>query len=421
MMKISLEGAATPAHESAFREYREQALSLYEGIFQGESTYQDHLGWLDPEEWAGQQALEAICRRAEMVRKQADAFVLIGVGGSNQAARALIKALDRQDGPEIFYSGNTLTPHSMNRLLQSLEKRSVHINVIAKNFETLEPGICFRILRTYLEQRYGALAAERITVTGTPGSQLHALAQENGYAFLTFPENIGGRYSALSDVGLFPMAVAGANISELVRGAAEMRNILSAPPTLENPAVFYTAHRSALAQAGKQLEMLSVFEPRLRYFGKWWVQLFAESEGKDGKGLFPVFSEYSEDLHSVGQFVQDGSPLLFETFLKVQDPGSDLAIAPSRIDDGFDYLNEKGFRHLNRVAELATIQAHTERFPCLCLSIPCINEYYLGQLFYFFEFSCYLSGRLMGINPFDQPGVEAYKQVMFKRLEKPGL
>lgn len=397
---------------------QKKALALLDLVCEGESQYKGDIGWLNPDEWGGENELIKIEEKAKEVRENADVFVLIGVGGSNQSARAVIKAIEPQNGLEILYSGNTLTPCSMNRLLKKLENKSVYINAIAKSFETLEPGVCFRILRAFLNEKYGDQSSKRITVTGTPGSRLHSIAIEHGYTFLTFPENIGGRFSTFSDVGLFPMAVAGIDIKSLVQGAKDMRKRLIEDKTASNLAVRYASTRYGLYKGGKTVEMLSIFEPRLRYFGKWWIQLFAESEGKDGKGLFPVLSEYSEDLHSVGQFVQDGSPILFETFITVNDPGQDVPVMPSPINDGFNYLNNKGMAFLNKAAEEATIQTHSERFPSIRLSIPEINEYYLGQLFYFFEFSCYLSGKLLEINPFNQPGVEAYKQVMFKCLEK---
>lgn len=398
--------------------YTDQGLLLLNEIFQREAKYADSLGWLDPDEWAADAALETLQAKASEVRQEADVFVLIGVGGSNQAARAVIKALDGGDGPEILYAGNTLAPHSMNRLLKSLERKSVYINVIAKNFETLEPGICFRMLRSLLEARYGEQAARRVIATGTPGSPLHRMAQAQGYTFLTFPENIGGRYSCLSDVGLFPMAVAGADIYSLVRGAREMAARLRDEKTAENPAVRYAALRRTMLEQGRGIEALAIFEPRLRYFGKWWVQLFAESEGKDDRGLFPVCVEYSEDLHSLGQFMQQGSAVLFETFLSAESTDSDVEIQSSTVTDGFDYLNGTAFSQMNRAAEQAALAAHGNRFPCAQMHIPKIDEYSLGGLFYFFMLSCYISGRLLGVNPFDQPGVEAYKQGMFDRLGK---
>jgi glucose-6-phosphate isomerase len=387
-------------------------------ILSGESAYADSLGWMDPDQWAGEEALSGIIAKANEVRESSDVFVLIGVGGSNQAARAAISAFQKS-GPEILYAGNNLSPHYMNRLLEHLEGKSVYLNVIAKNFETLEPGICFRILRQYLEKRYGAQAAGRIAVTGTRGSSLNRLADDNGYTFFCFPEDIGGRYSALSDVGLFPMAVAGIDIADMVQGAKAMSEKLHSTPASENMALKYAACRNLLLKKGYCLEMLACFEPRFQFFGKWWTQLFAESEGKDDKGLFPVTVSYSEDLHSIGQYVQLGRKMIFETFLDVIDKDSSLPIQSDDKKDYFDYLNCKDLWDINKAALNATIDAHSEGgIPCLKISVPRLDEFYFGQLIYMFEFACYLSGKILGVNPFDQPGVEDYKINMFKRLGK---
>jgi glucose-6-phosphate isomerase len=363
--------------------------------------------------------LEAIAGTAAAIRDAGDAFVLAGVGGSNQAARAAISALGPLDGPEVLYAGNTISPHSLGETLRRLEGRDFTINVIAKNFETLEPGIAFRALRGALEKKYGGGAAERIVVTGTEGGGLHALARERGWRFFPFPRAIGGRYSALSCVGLLPMAAAGIDPAAMVRGAAEMRRELLARDAAENPALCYAALRNFWYRRGRQAEMLCFFEPRLFHFSRWWVQLFAESEGKEGKGLLPLSAQYSEDLHSIGQFVQEGADILFETFIRIGEDGNDYPLPPSLVKDGFEYLEGKSFQEINRAAEEATMEAHGSRLPILRIDIPRLDAYNLGALFYFFEFSCYLSGRMLGINPFDQLGVEAYKQSMFKRLGKP--
>ncbi|MHB8128131.1 MAG: glucose-6-phosphate isomerase [Mobilitalea sp.] len=383
------------------------------------SKYQDSLGWLMVEEWAGEVAVAHLIKKSEKVREEADIFVLIGVGGSNQAARAIIKALQTERKPKIIYAGNNISAHYVNSLLDELEGKSVYINVIAKNFETLEPGIGFRILRHYLEKRYGEAAKERITVTGTKGSSLHKLAMKKGYDFLVFPDNIGGRYSVISDVGLYPMAVAGIDIKALVQGAIDMRkNLFEVEPKL-NIALQYATYRNLLLQKGYNLEMMAFFEPQLNYFSKWWIQLFAESEGKQDKGIFPVAVNYSEDLHSVGQYIQEGQKIIFETFLEIKEQNSSVVLDKVYEDDGFSYLNGKDFWDINRAAYEATLGVHSSSgIPCFNFTIPSLNEYYFGQLFYLFEFACYLSGSILGINPFDQPGVENYKKDMFKKLGK---
>ena len=265
-------------------------------------------------------------------------------------------------------------------------------------------------------------AAKRIFATGTPGSTLHQLCLDQGYTFLTFPETIGGRYSVGSDVGLFPMAVAGVDIRALVQGMRDMRDTLLAAPAEENPALRYACLRRLLLEHGYRLEMLSFFEPRLDYFAKWWIQLFAESEGKEGTALYPVAASNSEDLHSIGQFIQEGSPILFETFVEVRARDASVLLPPEAKKDYFDYLTGKDFWDINNTARQATMRAHSDRgIPCLNLSIPAIDAHTLGGLFYFFLFACYLSCKLLGVNPFNQPGVEGYKGYMFQNLGKPGV
>ncbi len=391
---------------------------LLSAALQGEERYADSLGWLNVDEWAGEEALSELESLAMEIQKKADVFVLIGVGGSNNAARSLIKALQAEGTPEIVYMGNTLSPHALFQALRQLEGKSVYVNCIAKNFETLEPGASFRMLRAFLERQYAEGAAERILVTGTPGSYLEELGQANGWRFLPFPPNVGGRFTALTNVGLLPMAVAGIDIHALIRGARQMQDTLRLAKPAENLALRYACLRNLLSQKGYKLEMLATFEPQLRWFFKWWIQLFAESEGKDGKGLFPVAAEYSEELHSVGQYVQDGAPILFETFLKVREPNASLLLEPSRIDDRFAYLDGKDFGDINQAALEATRKAHSEKLPCLTLEVGRLDAEHFGALFYFFQFVCYLSGSLLKVNPFDQPGVEAYKKIMFDALGK---
>ena len=398
-----------------------QNLGILRAAQAGEDCYADSLGWLDTEEWAKEAQLAAIEALAAEIREKADTFVLIGVGGSNNAARSVIEALKGMDphAPEIVYAGNTLSAHAMQALLKGLEGKSVYIDCIAKNFETLEPGAAFRVLRKWLYQTYGAEEApKRILATGTKGSALEALCSEHGYAFLEFPKNVGGRYSAVTNVGLLPMAVAGVDIRALVRGAHEMQLHLRNASAEQNEAYCYAALRNVHYQNGSRIELLSCFEPQLRWFYKWWIQLFAESEGKDKKGIFPAAAEFSEELHSIGQFIQDGTPLLFETFLDVTEQEASVFAEPDGIADGFDYLNGKDFREINRADLDATIGAHVQSLPCAKLEIGKIDSYAFGQLFYFFSFACYLSCRMMGVNPFDQPGVEAYKARMFAALGK---
>ena len=400
-----------------------QAAPLLEKAVAGDPVYRDYLGWRTVDESAGPERVAFLQERAARVRADADAFVVIGIGGSNQSSRAAVKALRPVGGPAILWAGNTISAAEMARTLRELDGyRSVYIDCIAKNFETLEPGIAFRVLRQYLQRRYGEDdAAKRIFATGTPGSTLEALCRDNGYTFLTFPERVGGRFSVISDVGLFPMAVAGVDIAALTAGMRAMRDELFAAPAAENMALRYACIRKLMLEAGYDLEMLAFFEPRLDYFAKWWVQTFAESEGKNGTALYPVVASNSEDLHATGQFVQQGSPILFETFLTVAARDASVVLPEEMKKDYFDYLTGMDFWDMNDVARKATIAAHSERgIPCLEFTVPAIDEDTLGRLYYFFLFACYLSCMLLGVNPFDQPGVEGYKGYMFKNLGKPG-
>ncbi|MCD8323069.1 MAG: glucose-6-phosphate isomerase [Oscillospiraceae bacterium] len=396
---------------------------LLKRVIDGEEEYRDYLGWIRVDDTAGEERLDFLLEQARRVRADGDAFVVIGIGGSNQSSRAAIKALRPMGGPAILWAGNTISACETARLLEELDGyKSVYIDCIAKNFETLEPGIAFRVLRQYLERRYGAEnAAGRIFATGTPDSTLHQLCRDNGYTFLTFPERVGGRFSVISDVGLFPMAVAGIDIRALVGGMRSMRDRLWHESAGENIALQYACLRKLLLDRGYHLEMLSYFEPRLDYFAKWWIQTFAESEGKNNTALYPVAASNSEDLHATGQFVQQGSPILFETFLEVRNQDASVIMPREEKKDYFDYLEGMDFWAMNNVAFRATMAAHSDRgIPCLLLSIPAIDAATLGALYYFFLFSCYLSCHLLGVNPFDQPGVEGYKAYMFANLGKPG-
>lgn len=395
--------------------------TILHNIRQGEEQYKESLGWLHTAQCAGENSLERIQALADKIRKDGEVFVVIGVGGSNNAARSVIEGLDTDGRVKILYAGNTLSPHSLNQVLREIEGKSVYINCIAKNFETLEPGASFRVLRKILHERYGSQAAERIIATGTKGSSLERLCKTMGYTFLEFPEDVGGRFSAMTSVGLLPMAAAGIDIRRLVKGAEDMEKQLFAEPAEKNPAYEYACLRNLYYQKGYRVELLTSFEPQFQWFFKWWIQLFAESEGKENKGLLPVSAQYCEELHAVGQFIQDGTPLLFETFLDVREQNSSLKAESGYGEDFFDYLNGKDFWEMNKASFHATVKAHREKLPCLILEIDRLDEYHFGQLFYFFLFSCYLSAEILGVNPFDQPGVEAYKRWMFEALGKHGL
>ena len=383
-----------------------------------ESQYRDSLGWLDVDEWGSDKWIEKYKELAGRIQKDADAFVVIGIGGSNQAARAVYEAIGSKNGIELFWIGNNISADSVYKTLVKLDnKKNIYIDCIAKNFETLEPGVGFRIMRDYLSKRYGDSYKSHVFVTFSENTYAWKLAQEQGYTALPFPSDIGGRYTALSPVGLFPLAVAGLDIRKMVDGAKNIRSELFEENGRDNKALQYATIRTLLHERGKYVELLAYFEPRFFRFAKWWKQLFGESEGKEDKGLLPMDVQYSEDLHSLGQFVQDGTPMLFETFLDVGKQDSSYVLKED-IDDGFSYLNGKDLWQINKAAYKATLNAHSRRFPTLIINIPEINEYYFGQLFYFFQFACYISCNITGVNPFDQNGVEAYKCDMFKLLGK---
>lgn len=431
-----LDPTAVSAQMKEYADLLHQAASeRSDGTFSDRiAAWRGSLGWLNPDKWAGEGQLEAILMKAAEIRINADAFVVVGVGGSNQSARAAISALGRGGSPEVLYAGNTLSGWEARQLLERLEGRSVYINVIAKNFETLEPGTAFRVLRAHLRERYGDRWAERVIVTGSAGSHLQTLCDRHGMSFFEFPDDVGGRYTALTTVGLLPMAVAGIDIRAMRDGAQELRREMDASPS-DHSALRYAALRTLLYREGRRLEMLSFFEPRWARFSRWWIQLFAESEGKDDLGLYPVAGNFSEDLHSIGQYVQEGTPILFETFLTsaetdsgetpwpgAADPGKPagaVRLMPDEVDDRFGYLDGMDLDAINRKAFEGTFDAHADRMPCLRIEVPAIDARAFGGLFYFFAVSCMLSGAMLGVNPFDQNGVEGYKRNLFRALGKP--
>lgn len=384
----------------------------------GDACFADNLGWLDTEEWANESIISRLEEIAAQIRENADVFVLIGVGGSNNAARAVIEALKQEGPPEIVYAGNTLSPNLLNKVSEKLKGKSVYIDCIAKNFETLEPGLSFRILRKFMYQAYGAQASERIITTGTKGSLLERLSKDNGYTYLDFPADIGGRYTAVSSVGLLPMAVAGMNIRKLVKGAHDMQNYVRTQEAMEILHSVMHASEIYITVPAIKLKCCPVLSRNFDFSINGGSSYLRKARGKTIKGMFPAASEFSEDLHSVGQFIQEGSPILFETFLKVLKPQDSLSIEPDFLPDDFGYLDNKDVKDINEIAYQATVEAHGKRLPCQTIELDALDEYHFGQLFYFFQFACYLSCRLLEVNPFDQPGVEAYKKRMFAALGK---
>lgn len=380
-------------------------------------NYPGVLGWTDCQN-ATEGNVGIVTEKAKEWRSIADTLVVVGVGGSNQAARGVIDALQPK-GMNVVYAGNTLSAYELSQTLTKLEGKSVVMHVIAKNFETLEPGSHYRVLRHWMQQRYDQKEmARRVVLTGTIGSSLHAIAKEQGNLFLPFPTEVGGRFTAFTVVGLLPIAVAGLDVDKYLQGGTDMQHRVETDPA--NPAFAYAAWRNFYREQGFDLEMLTSFEPRFERLGRWWRQLFGESEGKEGKGIYPSCSIYSEDLHSVGQYVQEGPKRMMETFVCVKNDGAKLDFPKEEnMADGFDYLNGRDFTFINKAAEKATLQAHQEGgVPCACFSVDQVDEYAFGQLYYAMMAACAVSGRLLGVNPFDQEGVEAYKRSMFRILGK---
>jgi Glucose-6-phosphate isomerase len=422
-MGVSLDTSLSETYvePAALQREIERGLAFSGELFGDRAADSGSKGWIRCDEAAIQ--VEAIKEKAAEIRERAEVFVLVGVGGSNQAARAVIEALKGPSSPRVLYAGNSLSAPYLRGILDEIAGKSVYIDVIAKNFETLEPGSHYRALRTFMEKEYGPEEmARRVTLTGTRGGRLDEMARERGHLFLEFPRDIGGRYSAFSPVALLPMASAGLDIDAYLRGGRDMEGSLSQPDE-GRIAIRHAALRNLLFAKGFLVETLVGFEPQLQYFSKWWWQLFGESEGKEGRGIYPSFALYSEDLHSIGQYMQSGQRILMETFLSVKESGASLIVeADPSADDRFDYLDGVDFNDINRAAEEATLRAHSEGgVPCARLAIDRIDEYHFGQLFYFFMLACAISGKLLGVNPFDQEGVERYKRSMFSALGKKSL
>lgn len=390
-----------------------------ERILRGEFGAPEDLGWFAPARWESDPLVETLERLAGIIRQEAQVFVLVGIGGSNRGAQAVIESLgDRR--VEIVYAGDNLSAQALKGVLRRIQGCPTIVNVIAKDFNTLEPGIAFRMLRQQLQDEYGAEAADRIIVTGSPGAgQLAELAEMADYVYLPFPTDMGGRWSVLSAVGMLPIAVAGVDLRALIRGASEAAIELQSLPVDVNPAAQYAVARNLLFEQGFVIENLVSFEPALSYFGRWWSQLFAESEGKNQRCIFPIASNYSEDLHASGQYLQEGRRMIFETFLDAHFAHPEVTIPLSRVVDGFGYLDGERFGTLNAAVYQAAYQAHTAGgVPCLQLQCGEINPALFGELFYFFMLSCCLSATLIGVDPFGQPGVEAYKKNMYRLLGK---
>ena len=422
-MRLNVENTEKYLTHQEYKTYIERHRNALETVDRNIFT-SDMLGWVRTEEWADEALVAQVKKLAMEIREKAEVFVVVGLGGSNQGARAVIEALAHQDvtggGPEILYAALNLSAAYYENLLHQIGDRSVYINVIAKNFKTLEPGLAFRMLRHYMERRYSKMEASRriITTPTVDDGELHRISLENDYRFLPFPDNVGGRYSVFTAVGLLPMAVAGVDIDQFLAGAAQAQKEYLNGGILREDAKRYAVTRDALLAKGYGVEVLSFFEPQLESFGKWWRQLFAESEGKEGTALFPAVCSFTEDLHSVGQYLQQGKRQIIETFLHVGTPPVNLKVdGEIQVDDGFGYLEGKTFHEINESAYLATLKAHSQGgVPCMVVELEKLDAFHLGQLMYFYFIACYYSAVLLGVDPFDQPGVENYKTEMYRLL-----
>jgi len=409
---------------------KEQLKKLYNKSGEGN----DFVGWLDLPSKFPAELITDIENTAEKLRKNIDILVVVGIGGSYLGAKAIVDALSnnfvwmqqQKGNPQIVFAGQNIGEDYITELLEVLDHKNYGIAVISKSGTTTEPALAFRILKTHLEKKVGKETAKEriIAITDESKGALRKMADLEGYKTFIISDDIGGRFSVLTPVGLLPIAVAGFNIREFIAGAVAMEKSTSHEiPFLKNPAAIYAATRDALYRKGKKIEILANFNNKLTYFSEWWKQLYGESEGKEGKGIFPASVNFTADLHSMGQYIQDGERHIFETVISVENPDSKLTIPADKDDfDQLNYIAGKNIDSVNKMAELGTMLAHVDGgVPNIRIVIDKISENSLGQMVYFFEIACGISGYMLGVNPFNQPGVEAYKKNMFALLEKPGF
>lgn len=435
MSKITVDYSKTgvQAHEVAY--FKEHVETAHKMLHDKTGAGNDFLGWIDLPVDYDKNEFARIKAAAEKIQKDSDVLIVIGIGGSYLGARACIDALshtfynalskEQRKAPEIYYVGNNISGTYLRDLLDVCEGKEVSVNVISKSGTTTEPAIAFRVFKKFMEGKYGKeVAKSRIfATTDKARGALLTLAKEEGYETFVIPDDVGGRFSVLTPVGLLPIAAAGIDIDELMKGAADARVEFATPNLEENACYQYAAVRNALLRKGKSTEIIVNYEPCLQYFGEWWKQLYGESEGKDQKGLYPSSVNFSTDLHSLGQYIQDGQRMLFETIINVENARKDVVLEEEASDlDGLNYLAGKTMDFVNKKAYEGTILAHVDGgVPNMVVNLPAIDAYHMGQLIYFFEKACGISGYLLGVNPFDQPGVEEYKKNMFALLGKKGF
>ena len=422
--------------EADIQNMKEKTLAARDVLVSRSGAGNDFLGWIDLPVNYDKEEFDRIKAAAKKIQNDSEVFIVIGIGGSYLGARAAIDFLRHgfynnvdksiRKTPEIYYCGNNISSTYLKGLIDVIGDRDFSVNIISKSGTTTEPAIAFRVFKEMLEKKYGHdEAVKRIyATTDKAKGALKNLATEEGYETFVVPDDVGGRFSVLTAVGLLPIAVSGADITKLMEGAASGRTLALENDFEDNDALLYATMRNILhMNKNKSIEIVANYEPSLHYVSEWWKQLYGESEGKDGKGIFPTACDFTTDLHSMGQFIQEGSRLMFETVLNVEKPTNELVIGLEDVDlDGLNYLAGKSIDFVNKSAMTGVIVAHTDGdVPNLVVNIPEQNEYYLGQLFYFFEFACGVSGYMLGVNPFNQPGVESYKKNMFALLGKPGF
>ena len=436
MKSISLDitKATQFLNEGVVKAYEPQVIAAHESLEKGTCPGNDFLGWLHLPSSVTTEFLKEIKDTANVLRDKCEVVVVAGIGGSYLGARAVIEALSNaftwlegnKNNPIIVFAGNNISEDYLAELTEYLKGKKFGIINISKSGTTTETALTFRLLKKLCEEQRGKEEAKHVIVAITDAHKgaARAAATKEGYKTFVIPDNVGGRFSVLTPVGLLPIAVAGFDIDSLVKGAADMEKTTGTEvPFDENPAALYAAVRNALyTQADKKIEIMVNFQPKLHFFSEWWKQLYGESEGKDGKGIFPASCDFTTDLHSMGQWIQQGERSIYETVLSVEKTNESLLFPYDEENlDGLNFLAGKHVDEVNKMAELGTRLAHVDGgVPNIRISVPQLTEYYIGQLIYFFEIACGISGNILGVNPFNQPGVEAYKKNMFALLDKPG-
>ena len=430
-LKVNDKYLASFVSEHEYKGIQPAVTAAHETLTSKNGLGNDFLGWTTLPADYDKEEFGRIKAAAEKIKKNSEVLIVIGIGGSYLGARAVIEAVKsslynslKKDTPDIYFIGNTISPTYLNEVISLVEGRDFSVNIISKSGTTTEPALAFRVFRELLEKKYGADGAkERIfATTDAKKGTLKELSDKNGYETFVIPDNVGGRFSVLTAVGLLPIAVAGCDIDALMNGAAAAMNDYNDPDINKNDCYKYAALRNILYRKGRAVEMLVAYEPSFAMMNEWFKQLYGESEGKDGKALFPASAVFSTDLHSLGQYIQDGSNILFETVVQFGKAQKDFYIEKEATNgDGLNFLAGQNMSVVNRKAFEGTVLAHTEGgTPNIVLEVPELNEYEIGYMIYFFEKACAVSGYMLGVNPFDQPGVESYKKNMFALLGKPG-